>query len=150
LVAGSAFDAFSIASDTVVANLFRSDLVDPRNEPILSTANRYLYFSLDKLIDPLILSPGKDYTLRFAVVDSAGSINLGVSDVSLTTTAVPEPSSFVMFAGLGVMGVSMLAGRKLRDNRRKRASLAAESQIGAPMPTANREQSRNGSSQSKF
>lgn len=52
-----------------------------------------------------VLAVGGNYTLRFALVSNVAQMQMGVDDVSLQVTAVPEPGSLAMFfAGLGLMG----------------------------------------------
>jgi len=56
--------------------------------------------------------------LRFAEVDNVAPFQLGVDNVSLETSAVPEPACFVT-AGFGVLGVLVLW--KCRDRKLKRS-----------------------------
>jgi hypothetical protein len=65
-------------------------------------ANPYINYSFD--ITPL-LATGGTYTLRFASVANEGQMQLGVDNVSLLITPVPEADTYAMLlAGLGVMG----------------------------------------------
>lgn len=69
-------------------------------------SNKYTTFSYDL---SSVLATGGDYTLRFAVASNLGAMQLGVDNVSLSVTAVPEPdSSALMLAGLGVIGAMAL------------------------------------------
>lgn len=69
-------------------------------------SNKYTTFSYDL---SSILAAGGDYTLRFAVASNAGALALGVDNVSLNVTAVPEPESYaLMLAGLGLIGAMAL------------------------------------------
>lgn len=67
--------------------------------------NRYVNYSFD-LSD--ILAVGGDYTLRFAVANNLDSaLQLGVDNVSLQVSTVPEPDSYaLLLAGLGMMGAA--------------------------------------------
>jgi len=60
-----------------------------------------------------LLATGGNYTLRFATASNVGSMVMGVDNVSLQVTAVPEPESYAMLlAGLGVIGA--VARRRAR------------------------------------
>lgn len=51
------------------------------------------------------LALGGDFTLRFAAVANVGAMQVGLDNVSLSVTAVPEPGTYaLMLAGLGVVG----------------------------------------------
>lgn len=51
-----------------------------------------------------LLANGGNYTLRFATASNVGSMVMGVDNVSLQVTAVPEPESAAMLlAGLGLI-----------------------------------------------
>ena len=65
-------------------------------------ANPYISYSFD--ISSL-LANGGTYTLRFASVANEGQLQLGVDNVSLLVTPVPEANTYAMLlAGLGLMG----------------------------------------------
>lgn len=66
-------------------------------------ANPYQTYSFD--LSSVLAAPGS-YTLRFASVANEGQLQLGIDNVSLSVTPVPEPESYAMFlAGLGLMGL---------------------------------------------
>lgn len=68
-------------------------------------ANPYINYSFD--ISPLLASGGT-YTLRFASVANEGQLQLGVDNVSLLVTPVPEADTYAMLlAGLSLMGFVM-------------------------------------------
>jgi hypothetical protein len=65
-------------------------------------ANPYINYSFD--ISSLLASGGT-YTLRFASVANEGQLQLGIDNVSLLVTPVPEADTYAMLlAGLGLMG----------------------------------------------
>uniref|UniRef100_UPI00254E9C49 PEPxxWA-CTERM sorting domain-containing protein n=2 Tax=Pseudomonadota TaxID=1224 RepID=UPI00254E9C49 len=69
----------------------------------------YIGFSFD-VTD--LLASGGTYKLRFANVANDAALQLGVDNVSLNVTAVPEPESWaLMLAGIGMVGA--IARRRL-------------------------------------
>ncbi len=65
-------------------------------------ANPYVNYSFDV---SALLATGGTYTLRFASVANEGQLQLGLDNVSLQVTPVPEPDTYAMLlAGLGLMG----------------------------------------------
>lgn len=72
-------------------------------------SNGYIDFSFD-VSD--LLAAGGTYQLRFANVANDAALQLGVDNVSLNVSAVPEPGSWaLMLAGFGVVGA--IARRRL-------------------------------------
>lgn len=59
-----------------------------------------------------LLTAGSGYRIRFAEVDNLGSINLGVDNVSLVATPVPEPSVMALLASGGAAGLLLLRRRR--------------------------------------
>jgi hypothetical protein len=102
----SAADPFSVAATDVVQNLYQSNVGDP-------LVSGYTTFSID-LRNSLLANTGQTLRLRFAEVDNAGTLQLGVDNVAFQ--AVPQPSSLVM-AGLGAslcLGYNLLKKRRWR------------------------------------
>lgn len=65
-------------------------------------ANPYQSYSFD--VSSALASPGT-YTLRFASVSNEGQLQLGIDNISLSVSPVPEPETYALFlAGLGLMG----------------------------------------------
>lgn len=68
----------------------------------LNTANNYTNYSFDIGAD---LAAGGNYVLRFAAVTNVAQMQVGIDNVSLNVTPVPEPESYAMLlAGLGLIG----------------------------------------------
>jgi len=87
-------DPFSVAAGDVLFNAFQTRLTDP-------LVSGYTNFVVD--VSPLIISQaGQTLRLRFAEVDNIFSFQLGVDNVSLEATPVPEP------AGLALLGTGLL------------------------------------------
>jgi hypothetical protein len=106
--------AFDNNGPTVVQNVLRlnpSNLGDPNTNPCWPEMCSYQSVSV-----PLTgLISGNTYKLQFAEVDDQGAFNFGVDQVSLQfTPAVPEPSSFALFAS----GMAVLALFPLRHKVR--------------------------------
>jgi hypothetical protein len=74
--------------------------VDTFENP-MGVPNPYLLYSEDIAS---LLSANTTYQLQFTSTDSTGLINVGVDDVSLVTTAVPEPGTFSLFGISGLLG----------------------------------------------
>ena len=65
-------------------------------------ANQYLSYSFNL---SNTLAAGGSYTLRFSSVTNEGQMQLGIDNVSLSVTPVPEPDTYAMLlSGLGLMG----------------------------------------------
>jgi hypothetical protein len=65
-------------------------------------ANPYQSYSFD--VSSILASPGT-YTLRFASVSNEGQLQVGIDNISLSVTPVPEPETYaLLLAGLGLMG----------------------------------------------
>lgn len=92
-------DSFATGTD-VVKSLYIGGATGRNFDP---SFNRYVNYSFDL---SNVLAAGGDYTLRFAVANNMDSaLQLGVDNVSLQVTAVPEPtSSVLLLAGLGMIG----------------------------------------------
>lgn len=90
--------AFSTLPGDIVASLFLG--ADPG-----TGVQPWKNYSFDLL--GLGLTAGGSYQLRFAQVDNVGFFNQGVDNVSITTTAVPEPASWaLMITGFGLVGAA--------------------------------------------
>jgi hypothetical protein len=97
LLSGNA-DAFSTGSD--VLRTFYLGGATGRSFGDLS--NGYIDFSFD-VTD--LLAAGGTFQLRFASVANVAALQVGIDNVSLNVTAVPEPESWaLMLAGIGLIG----------------------------------------------
>jgi len=101
LMAGSPL--LSTAPADVVTNLFTGSTGTTGPNP-------YVPFVFD--ITALV-SGGGTFEIRFAEVDNSGFFNMGIDNVSIAQTVVPEPGTMLLM-GLGLAGV---AGTRMR--RRK-------------------------------
>lgn len=71
-------------------------------DPIANNPNPYISYSFDLTS---LLIPGGTFDLRFAETDNQLFFNLGVDNVKLLATTVPEPHTLLLFgAGLGLLG----------------------------------------------
>lgn len=59
-----------------------------------------------------LLSGGGTFALRFAQVDNQGNFNLGVDNVSILSTSVPEPASLTL-AVIGLFGLGVSRRMKM-------------------------------------
>ena len=97
-------DAFSVLSSDVVGTYYLGGANGSRVEGN-ENVNSYVQYSFDI---SALLAAGGEYTLRFAAVSNQGALQLGLDNVSLNVTAVPEADTYAMLlAGLGVLGLSL-------------------------------------------
>lgn len=94
-------DSFATGSD-VVKSLYIGGATGRKYN---TESNAYLNYAFDL---SNVLASGGNYTLRFAVANNTVSqMQMGIDNVSLQVTAVPEPESYaLMLAGLGLIGVA--------------------------------------------
>jgi hypothetical protein len=95
-------DPFSVAASDVLLNVYQTHVGDP----IVSGYNT-LNFDLSSLFSA---NTGQTLRLRFAETDNVFSQQLGVDNVSLETSAVPEPSSLLLSA-TGLAGLVAICRR---------------------------------------
>jgi hypothetical protein len=82
------------------SSVLRSFYLGGANGP--TTNNNYSNYSFDVGAD---LAAGGNYVLRFAAVTNVAQMQIGIDNVSLNVTPVPEPESYAMLlAGLGLLG----------------------------------------------
>lgn len=106
----SSSDTFSVSSSDVLLNVFQTGSGS-------STApSAYANYSF-QIASLLNANANRTLRLRFAEVDNVAPFQLGVDNVSLETSAVPEPASFAT-AGIGVLGVVVLWKCRHRRIRR--------------------------------
>ena len=80
-------------------------------------SNPYVDFSFDLTTD---LAQGGSYQLRFAGVGNQGPLSIGVDDVSLVVTQLPEPwTCALLLVGLGALGTIRRAGQHAIEARRR-------------------------------
>jgi hypothetical protein len=89
--------AFSVASNDVLLNVFQT----ASGSSTLPSGYANYSFQIASVLNANV---NRTLRLRFAEVDNVGPFQLGVDNVSLETSAAPEPASFVT-AGLGVLGL---------------------------------------------
>jgi len=101
--------AFSLASTDVLTNVFGTN-------PGSTFPSGYTNYSFQ--IAPVWnANLNRTLRLRFAEVDNVAAFQLGVDNVSLETSAVPEPASFVT-AGFGIVAGAILWRYRNRNLRR--------------------------------
>lgn len=94
------------AFSTDVADVLYSLALSPS---LLAAANAYTHYEASWSNTGLLA--GQTYTLRIAAANTLGSLQVGVDNVALNVSAVPEPQSLALIlAGLGV--VSTLRARR--------------------------------------
>jgi hypothetical protein len=93
--------ALSTAPADVVANFYQGA------DPIADNPNPYTFYSID--ITGLV-ALGGTYQIRFGEADNQSFFNQGIDNVSITATAIPEPSTLLLF-GTGLAGVGLLRRR---------------------------------------
>ncbi len=98
--------AFSTAGADVLANLYL-------DAPNLGNPQAYTPYSFNL---STLLAAGGTYQIRFAEADNQGYLNMGVDNVSILETAVPEPSTYLAGALLllpfGLQGIRHFRSRK--------------------------------------
>jgi len=105
----SSGSAFSLASTDLLSNVFQTN-------PGSTSPSGYTNYSFQ--IAPVWnANLNRTLRLRFAEVDNVAAFQLGVDNVSLETSAVPEPASFVT-AGFGIVTGAILWRRRNRNLRR--------------------------------
>ncbi|HYO79858.1 MAG TPA: hypothetical protein VES20_00530 [Bryobacteraceae bacterium] len=98
-------DPFSVAPADILMNLFQTAAGDP-------LVSGYHNYSAD--VTALMQAyQGQTLRLRFAEVDNVLTLNLGVDNVAVTVSAIPEPSTFVL--SFSALAAVLLARRKLRN-----------------------------------
>jgi len=90
---------FSTSASDVILNIF--DGLQPNTDP-----PTWQNYTQDLLA---YVTPGSTYRLRFGAVDNQFTLNMGIDNVSLNATVVPEPSSFVL---CGVATLAIFARRR--------------------------------------
>lgn len=96
------------------ASAFSTDAADvlyslALSPSLLAAANAYTHYEASWSNTGLLA--GQTYTLRIAAANTLGSLQVGVDNVALNVSAVPEPQSLALIlAGLGV--VSTLRSRR--------------------------------------
>jgi hypothetical protein len=84
-------DPFTLAAADILQSLFRTLPGD-------AAISGYTNFSID-LTALLQANQGQTLRLRFAETDNVAPFNLGVDNVSINASAVPEPSTWILMAG---------------------------------------------------
>ena len=107
----SSAGAFSLSSNDVLLNVFQT----PSGSATLPSGYANYSFQIASVLNANV---NRTLRLRFAEVDNVAPFQLGVDNVSLETSAVPEPASFVT-AGFGVLGLLVLW--KCRDRKLRRS-----------------------------
>ena len=96
----SSADPFSVVASDVLLNLYQTNVGDP-------LISGYATHTID-LTALFAAHAGETLRLRFAETDNVFTFQLGVDDVRLGTTSVPEPASTLLF---GAALAALLARR---------------------------------------
>jgi len=102
-------DPFSVSAADVLFGAYQTQTTDP-------LVSGYTTLNRD-VTSVLAANAGQTLRLRFAEADNVFEFQLGVDNISLTVTPVPEPSALVL------CGVGLLIG--LRRQRRRRGAVLA-------------------------
>lgn len=103
-------DPFSVAAADIVANAYQTALADP-------LVSGYTTVTVD-ITAIANANAGGTLRLRFAEVDNVNFFQLGVDNVSITVTPIPEPSSLLVCAvgALAIRARRRLSGRPGTDS----------------------------------
>ena len=106
----SSAGALSVSSSDVLLNVFQT----PSGSATLPSGYANYSFQIASVLNANV---NRTLRLRFAEVDNVAPFQLGVDNVSLETSTVPEPASFVT-AGLGALAFLVLWKCRDRELRR--------------------------------
>lgn len=97
-------DPFSVHANDIIGTYYLGG-ANGRRFDGNDNVNRYVDYSFD-VTD--LLAAGGEYTLRFASVSNQGALQVGLDNISLNVTPVPEADTYAMLlAGLGVLGLAL-------------------------------------------
>lgn len=97
-------DPFSVYAHDIIGTYYLGG-ANGRRFDGNDNVNRYVDYSFD-VTD--LLAAGGEYTLRFAAVSNQGALQVGLDNISLNITPVPEADTYAMLlAGLGVLGLAL-------------------------------------------
>ncbi|MCB5187765.1 PEP-CTERM sorting domain-containing protein [Methylobacillus caricis] len=95
-------DPFSVNATDIIGTYYLGG-ANGRRFDGADNSNNYVDYSFDLTS---LLASGGNYTLRFASVSNQGALQVGLDNVSLNVTPVPEADTYAMFlAGLGLLGL---------------------------------------------
>jgi hypothetical protein len=97
-------DPFSVAASDVLLSLYQTNPGD-------ALVSGYTSFSFD-LSALFAANLGQTLRLRFAETDNVLQFQLGVDNVSLESTPVPEPASSLALLGIGLAGLGAFRRRR--------------------------------------
>jgi hypothetical protein len=100
LTAGA--EVFSVMASDVLLNAFKTNAGDP-------LVSGYTHYMVD-ITGVLNANVGNNLMLRFAEVDNVNFFQLGVDNVDIAVSAVPEPSYWIVTL-TAVVGILMVRGR---------------------------------------